>query len=102
MIAFIVVYVALIVFLIITGWKVLEKAGQPGWAILVPIYNIYIFTQVAGRPGWWLLLMLIPIVSFVILIIMEIDVAKKFGKDTGFAVGLILLGIVFWRRDVFE
>jgi hypothetical protein len=27
---------------IIAGWKVFEKAGQPGWAIIIPIFNAYI------------------------------------------------------------
>jgi len=92
----IIVYLAIMVFMIITMWKVLEKGGQPGWAILIPIYNIICILAVAGKPWWWLFLMLIPIVNFVIMIIVYIGIAKGFGKDAGFAIGLLLLGIIFF------
>jgi hypothetical protein len=82
--------------LIVSMWKVFSKAGQPGWAAIIPIYNIYVLCKVAGRPGWWLLLMLIPLVNFIIAIIICIDIAKNFGKGTGFGLGLAILGIIFW------
>src|SRR5690606_3071701 len=77
------------------GWKLFAKAGQPGWAALVPIYNAIVFLKIIGRPAWWLVLFLVPVVSMVVAIIANIDLAKSFGKSTGFAVGLILLGPVF-------
>jgi hypothetical protein len=77
-------------------WKVFSKAGQPGWASLIPIYNAYVLCKVAGRPGWWILLMLIPIVNIVIFILVAIDVAKAFGKGAGFGIGLLLLPIIFY------
>ena len=43
------------VLIIAAMWKVFTKAGHPGWACLIPIYNIYILCKIAGRPGWWLL-----------------------------------------------
>jgi len=82
---------AVVVVTIIGGWKVFKKAGQPGWAILVPFYNIYILLKIAGRPGWWLLLFLIPLVNIVIAIIVAIDVAKCFGQSAVFGVILIFL-----------
>ena len=82
--------------IIIAMWKVFSKAGQPGWAAIIPIYNLYILCKVAGRPGWWLLLMLIPLVNFIILIIVCIDIAKNFGKGTGFGLGLAFLGVIFF------
>lgn len=91
-----VVYLAIFVLVIAGFWKVFEKAGHPGWAAIVPIYNIYILTQIAGRPWWWLLLCFIPFVNFIILAIISIDVAKAFGKGTGFGVGLWLLGAIFY------
>jgi len=84
------------VLIIAAMWKVFSKAGQPGWAAIIPIYNIYVMCKVAGRPGWWLLLMLIPVVNFIVGIILCIDIAKNFGKGAGFGLGLAILGIIFW------
>jgi Family of unknown function (DUF5684) len=81
--------------LIVAMWKVFTKAGQPGWACIIPIYNIYIWCKIVGRPGWWVILMFIPFVNFIICIILCIDLAKSFGKGVGFGIGLALLGIIF-------
>ena len=91
-----VVWLAIVVLMIAALWKVFEKAGEPGWAAIVTIYNFYILLKIAGRPGWWLLLYLIPFVNFIISIIVSIDVAKRFGKGTGFALGLVLLPFIFY------
>jgi len=91
-----VIWLAIMVFEIVALWKVFAKAGQPGWGIFIPIYNIYLLMKIAGRPGWWLILMFIPIVSIVVAIIVAIDVAKNFGKETGFGIGLALLGPIFY------
>jgi hypothetical protein len=82
--------------LIVAMWKVFTKAGQPGWASIVPIYNLYIWCKIVGRPWWWILLMLIPFVNFIVGIILCIDLAKSFGEGAGFGIGLALLGIIFW------
>ena len=82
--------------IIVAMWKVFTKAGQPGWASIIPIYNLYIWCKIVGRPWWWILLMLIPFVNFIICIILCIDLAKSFGKGVGFGIGLALLGIIFF------
>lgn len=87
---------ALIVLVIAGLWKTFAKAGQPGWAAIIPIYNVYILLKIAVRPWWWLLLLLIPLVNIVIAIIVAIDVAKAFGKGAGFGIGLALLGFIFY------
>jgi len=87
---------ALLVFFIVTFWKIFTKAGQPGWACLIPIYNLYILLKIVGRPWWWLILFIIPLVGIVISIIVSIDVAKSFGKSVAFGIGLILLGFIFY------
>ncbi len=86
----------IIVLIIAAFWKVFEKAGQPGWAAIIPIYNMYILLKIGGKPGWWLLLMLIPGVNLVFIIWNINMVSKSFGKDEGFTVGLVILGIIFW------
>jgi uncharacterized membrane protein YoaK (UPF0700 family) len=77
-------------------WKLFVKAGEPGWASIIPIYNAIVMLKIAGKPLWWFLLYLIPIVNIVIAIIVTVALAKNFGKDVGFAVGLILLPIIFY------
>jgi hypothetical protein len=91
-----VVEVAIIIVVLAGMWKVFTKAGQPGWAIIIPIYNAYILCKIAGRPGWWVLLLLIPLVNLVIAILLAIDVAKNFGKGAGFGLGLAFLGPIFY------
>lgn len=89
-------WLAFAVLMIAALWKVFTKAGQPGWAAIIPIVNTYFLCKVAGRPGWWVILMFVPIVNFIIWIILCIDVAKNFGKGTGFGIGLLLLPIIFF------
>ena len=84
------------VLMIVALWKIFTKAGQPGWACLIPIYNIYILCKIVGRPGWWVILMFIPFVNFIIGIILCIDLAKSFGNGVVFGLGLAFLGIIFF------
>ena len=89
-------WLAFTILMIAACWKIFTKAGQPGWASIIPIYNLYIWCKIVGRPGWWIILMLIPLVNFIIGIILCIDLAKSFGKGVGFGIGLFLLGIIFF------
>jgi hypothetical protein len=82
------------VFFIIVHWKIYTKAGEPGWACLIPIYNMLVLARICGRPEvFGLVYAFVPCVG---LIIMCFDLAAAFGKDAGFAIGLLLLGIVFF------
>lgn len=87
---------ALSLFVIIAHWRVYEKAGQPGWACIIPFYNVYIMTKIVGKPWWWLLMMLIPGINIIFIIWLTNMISKSFGKDEGFTIGLILLGVIFW------
>lgn len=97
----------MLVFLAIAGvmiasmWKVFDKAGQPGWGALVPIFNIYLLCKIANRPAWWMVLFFIPIVSLVAFAVISFDIAKAFGKGAGFGLGLFLLGFVFYPMLAF-
>jgi hypothetical protein len=93
---YLIVLCAIVVFVVAAVWKTFVKAGQPGWAAIVPIYNMVIILRIAGKPIWWLLLMLIPLVNLIIGFIVYISFAKAFGKGTGFGVGLTLLGFIFF------
>lgn len=101
--AFMVFAVVVGVFMIVTMWILFNKAGQPGWAILIPIYNILILLKVAGKPWWWIfgiLLGIIPFLGWILMIVWQVlvfhGISRNFGKEAGFTVGLVLLGIVFF------
>jgi Family of unknown function (DUF5684) len=82
--------------LVIAGmWKLFTKAGKPGWAAIIPIYNVIVLLQIAGKPLWWIILLLIPFVNFIAIILIWIAIAKSFGKGVGFALGLTFLSPIF-------
>lgn len=86
---FYLIYLIVVVVEIAAMWMMFQKAGQPGWAAIIPIYNTYVLLKIVGRPAWWIILFLIPIVSFIVWIIVALDLAKSFGKGTGFGVASI-------------
>ena len=96
MLALVLIEIVVAIFLIVALWKVFVKAGQPGWASIIPFYNWYILLKIASKPGWWLILLFIPLVNIVIVFLMKLGIAENFGKGTGFAVGLFFLGFIFF------
>lgn len=86
----------IVALMIASMWKVFEKAGQPGWACLVPIYNLYVMTLIAQKPSWWLFMFLVPIANIIFMIKLYNGISVAFGKSEGFTAGLILLGVIFW------
>lgn len=93
---FVLIGLAVTVLMLAAAWRVYTKAGRPGWAALIPIYNTYVLLKMAGRPGWWLLLYFIPLVNFVVSLIVLYDIAKAFGKDVGFMLLLLFLPFIGW------
>ncbi len=89
-------YLAFIAVIIYSVWKVFEKAGKPGWAAIIPIYNIIIMLEIVGKPVWWIVLFFIPFVNFFVSVYIAILMAKSFGKGTGFGIGLALLPFIFY------
>jgi hypothetical protein len=96
-------YIAIIVVAIVAFWRVFTKAGKPGWAAIVPIYNAWTLAEIAGKPGWWGLAIALapivpligPVVSMVLALLISIEVAKKFGRSTVFGVvGLWLFSLI--------
>jgi hypothetical protein len=77
-------------------WKVFTKAGQPGWAAIVPIYNLIVLLNIVGKPLWWIILLMVPFVNIYAIFSIAIALAKSFEKSTGFGIGLVLLGIIFY------
>ena len=93
--AYLVFVLVIAVVMLISMWKIYSKAGQPGWAVLVPIYNMIVLLNIVRKPVWWILLMFIPFVSFIIVILIYLELAKVYGKSTGFGLGIIFLPIIF-------
>ncbi len=104
-----IIYLIIIVIILASLWKIYVKAGKPGWAAIIPFYNLWVFIEIVGRPSWWFwmiivggILTMIPILGiliaialFVLIIMLYIDLAKSFGKSVGFAIGLIFLSFIF-------
>ena len=88
---FMLFFLAVAVVCVAAFWKVFTKAGEPGWAAIIPIYNIFVMLKIVGRPAWWIILMIIPIVNIVIAAILAIDMAKSFGQSAAFGIVLLFL-----------
>ena len=86
------VYLAI---MIVSSWLVFTKAGRPGWASIIPIYNTYTLLKVASKPGWLLIGLFVPLVDLIIWILIYNGLAKNFGRGVGFTVGLIFLPFIF-------
>jgi hypothetical protein len=85
----------ILVLCIIGLWKVFTKANKPGWASIIPIYNVLVLLEIVGKPWWWLILLIIPGVNIVFAIWMLNLLSKSFGKEVGFTIGLIFLSFIF-------
>jgi hypothetical protein len=90
------VFIGAIVLMIASMWVVFSKAGKPGWASIIPIYNVFVMLSIAKKPAWWLILFLIPFANLVTAILLANGVAVNFGKNGGFGLGLFFLPFVFY------
>ena len=92
-----IVLIPVMIFMVICMWKIFEKAGQEGWKCLIPFYGSYVLTcEIAGKDTTTFILRFIPIINIYAAIVTAIALAKSFGKDEGFGIGLAFLGIVFY------
>lgn len=72
-------------------WKMLDKAGQPGWFAFIPVLNLYAVLRAANRPGWWLLLYLIPVVGTIVAVVVAFDLGEAFRRSAMFSLFLLFL-----------
>lgn len=99
---YVIVWLVITVIVLAGFWKVLEKGGESGaWSLLLLTGCLYPIAflpicKITGRPAWWVILLYIPIVNIVVLAILSIDLAKSFGKGTGYGIGLWLLSFIFY------
>ena len=101
--AFAFVFIAIAVVVVVGMWKAFEKAGQPGWAAIVPIYNLVVMFRIGGQSGWFALAILLNLIPFIgglawlgIVVWNHVNISKRFGQGVGFAIGLVLLAPIFW------
>jgi hypothetical protein len=93
---FVFLALAVSILVIIAQWRIYEKAGQPGWASIIPFFNFYILLKIVGKPDWWLIWIFIPVANIVIAVWVTNLLSKSFGKDEGFTLGLLFLGFIFY------
>ena len=63
-------------------WKLFKKAGYAPYLAAVPIYNSVILLRIIGRPSWWVILLYFPIINLLMLPVVWVETARKFGKDS--------------------
>ncbi len=95
-IVFIGIIIAYVVFAIAGVWKTFEKAGEPGWASIVPFLNFYKLYKIGLGAGWIFVLLIIPVVNFILNIILGIKMAQAFGKGILFGLGIAFLPGIFY------
>lgn len=93
---------AITVFAIICNWKIFEKAGRKGWEAIIPVYNMYVMTQIAGLQSWYIILLILPFVNFVASVYLVYKFVKSFGQGIGFCIGYIFLPIIFVAIMAFD
>jgi Family of unknown function (DUF5684) len=95
------IYAGIGVLYFAASWRVYTKAGQPGWAALVPVYSFIVWMRMIQKPAWWVLMMFIPLVNFYFLLVASVATARAFGKGAGYGLGLFFLGLIFWPMLAF-
>ncbi|MBO6243002.1 MAG: hypothetical protein J6O41_00300 [Clostridia bacterium] len=89
-IAYWIILLAIEVVMIVSMWKIFEKAGKAGWIALIPFYNAWTLFEIGGQKGAYIFFALIPCAGLIIYLVVEIkaylEIAKRFGKDTAFGV----------------
>jgi hypothetical protein len=93
---FVVLILLIWVVMIAAFWRIYEKAGQPGWASIIPIYNFIVWLKIINKPWWWLLLLLVPLVNIVIIVWSINLLMKAFGKSEGWTIGALLVPYIIY------
>ncbi|KJD33730.1 signal peptidase I [Tamlana sedimentorum] len=78
-------------------WKLYIKAGKQAWEAFVPVYNAVILMKIINRPWWWTILLFLPIVNLIMFIVVWVETARSFGKNTHLDTALAVLTLGFYN-----
>ena len=92
---YLVLSIAILIVMVVSYWKIYVKAGKPGWAAIVPIYNIIVFLEIVKKPVWWIVLFFIPCANIVALVLVSLEFVKVFGKPSWHAALMIFFGVIY-------
>ena len=95
-------WIVMTVVLIVANWKIFTKAGKPGWAILIPIYNIIVMMQIIKKPLWWVIILFVPIVDIVFVILIVYNLVIRFGQPGWHVILALFLGIIYYPYLAFS
>lgn len=88
--------------ILISYWIIYTKAGKPGWAVIIPIYNIIVMLQIVDKPLWWFFMFLIPVVNVVFGIIVLYNLVLKFGQPAWHVVLALFLSVFYFPYLAFS
>ncbi len=97
-----IVWFIIAILMVISIWRLFIKAGKPGWAAIVPIYNIVVMLEISGKPMWWIAMLFIPFVNIVFGIMIYYSFVKAYGKSDGFAVLAIFFPYIMYPIMAFS
>jgi hypothetical protein len=89
-------FIGLAVFVIASIWKVYDKAGEPGWSVLIPIYGQIVMARIGGKSAWWVLALFLPGIGIIAAVVLAVGVAERFEKTALFGLGLAFLPFLFY------
>jgi hypothetical protein len=94
-VVFALIALAVALLLVIALWKIFTKAGKPGWATLVPLYNLVVLLQIVGRPWWYIFFIVVPGAQIILWAVVAINMGRVFDKNWAFGLGIFLLPFIF-------
>lgn len=97
-----IVSLAIFILQIVAKWKIFDKAGEHGWAALIPFYSTYVLYKITWENGLFFLLSYIPCLNVIVTVMTNMKLSAVFGKNDGFAIGLSLLGFIFYPVLAFD
>ena len=97
----IILFFAILIAMFAALCVIYEKAGEPGWAAIIPIYNVIVWMRIIKKPWWWLLLIIIPLVGLIFSIWATNLLMKKFVNVELWTVGAIFLLFIIFLNFIF-